>query len=82
VARRASGKTFYVNLEIVKLSHLPDCGGYNAFAIISDKENDLTINECLKFIKLKAIHCTYENAVPTLNSIIDGKTAYNQIIKK
>jgi hypothetical protein len=53
VARRASGKTWHINLERVKLSLLPDCGGYSPFVII-----------CLKFIKLKVIHYTYENAVP------------------
>jgi hypothetical protein len=30
---------------------------------------------------LKIIHCTYENAVATLNNIIDGKTGYDQIIQ-
>jgi hypothetical protein len=81
IGRRGSGKTYNVTYELIKLSQLPGYGGYTAFVIISDKENDSTINECLKHIKLKVVQCNYDNAMKTLGDIIEGKTAYDQVIE-
>jgi hypothetical protein len=45
--------------------------------IISDKDNDSTINEILKLIKLKIIQINYDKVLKTLGDIINGKTAYD-----
>jgi hypothetical protein len=53
ISRRGVGKTFAVMKEAIKLSELPDCGGYSQFIYVSDKMNDSTVNELIKLIKLK-----------------------------
>jgi hypothetical protein len=37
VSRRGVGKTYTVMKEMIKLSQLPDFGGYTAFIYVSDK---------------------------------------------
>ena len=62
IGRRCSGKTFNVLRELIKLSDLPDCAGYNSFVYITDKTNDSTVNELLSLIKLKVKVVTYADA--------------------
>jgi Cdc6-like AAA superfamily ATPase len=81
VGRRGSGKTFNVIREAIKVSKLPDKGGYTSFVLISDKPNDSTVNEMLDLIDLKVIQTSYANAVPVLNEITEGKTAYDQVVR-
>jgi hypothetical protein len=77
IGKRGSGKTFNVNYEMVKLGYILNYGGYICFIIITDKDNDSTINEMLKLIKLKVIQINYDQALKTLGDIINGKTAYD-----
>jgi hypothetical protein len=81
IAESSSGKIYYMTFEMIKLRHLLNCGECSAEVIISDKKNDSISNECFKYIKMKVIHCSYENAVAMLNSIIKWKAAYDQIIQ-
>jgi hypothetical protein len=53
ISRRGVGKTFSVLKELIKLSQLPDCGGYTTFLYVSDKTNDATVNELINRIALK-----------------------------
>jgi hypothetical protein len=82
IGRRGCGKTFNTVREVIKVSKLPGHGGYTSFVIVSDKPNDSTINELLKLINLKVIQTDYANAMNCLNGIIDGKAAYDQVIRK
>jgi hypothetical protein len=80
ISRRGVGKTFAVMKELIKLSELPDCGGYTQFIYVSDKMNDSTVNELIKLIKLKTRVVKYEDAFSVLNDIRESKTAYEQVI--
>ena len=53
IGRRCSGKTFKVLRELIKLSQLPNKGGYNSFIYCTDKTNDSTVNELLDLVRLK-----------------------------
>jgi hypothetical protein len=57
-------------------------GGFIALIIVSDKPNDLTINELLPLIHAKIIQIYYDHAEGVLNEIIEGKTAYDQVVHK
>jgi hypothetical protein len=70
IGRRGLGKIFNVGNEMVKLGCIPNFGGYTYFIIISDKDNDSTINEMLKLIKLKVIHINYDQVLKTFGDII------------
>jgi hypothetical protein len=48
-----SWKDFSILKELIKLSQLPDCGGYTTFLYVSDKTNDATVNELINHIALK-----------------------------
>jgi hypothetical protein len=80
ISRRGVGKTFTVMTELIKLSHLPGNGGYTQFIYITDKNNDSTVNELIKLIKLKTRVVRYKDAFEVLSKIIEAKTAYEQLI--
>jgi hypothetical protein len=80
ISRRGVGKTFAVMKELIKLSELPDCGGYTQFIYVTDKSNDSTVNELIKVIKLKTRVASYDDAFTVLNNIRESKTAYEQVI--
>jgi hypothetical protein len=82
VSRRGVGKTFTVMTELIKLSHLPGNGGYSQFIYISDKTNDATVLELIKLIKLKTRLVKYKDALTALETIMNAKTDYEQIISK
>ena len=82
IGRRGSGKTFNVMRELIKLSGLPNCGGYNSFIYVTDKTNDNTVNELIKLIKLKTKVVKYEDAPNFLADLIDAKNAYEDVLKK
>jgi hypothetical protein len=82
VARRGVGKTFNVMKELVKLSQLPDNGGYSTFLYVSDKVNDSTVNELIKLVKLKVRQVTYDDIQAVLEDIIDAKSAYGDVLAK
>jgi hypothetical protein len=80
ISRRGVGKTFTVMSELIKLSHLPNNGGYSQFVYITDKTNDSTVSELIKLIRLKTRVVKYADALEVLTDIIEAKTAYDQII--
>jgi hypothetical protein len=82
VARRGVGKTFSVMKELIKLSQLPDKGGYTTFIYVSDKTNDTTVNELIKLIKLKVRQVSYEDVLKVMEDIIDAKSALEDAIRK
>jgi hypothetical protein len=82
VARRGVGKTFSVMKELIKLSQLPDKGGYTTFIYVSDKTNDSTVNEMIKLIKLKVRQVSYEDIHKVLDGIIDAKSALEDAVIK
>jgi hypothetical protein len=82
VSRRGVGKTFTVMKELIKLSQLPNCGGYTTFLYVTDKTNDETINEMIKLIKLKVRQVRYSNLLKVLHDLIDAKNAYADAIEK
>ena len=53
ISRRGVGKTFSVLREIIKLSQLPNYGGYTTFLYVSDKTNNATVNELINHIALR-----------------------------
>jgi predicted AAA+ superfamily ATPase len=84
VGGRGSGKTYNVIREIIKICLLDHNGGYASFVFISDKPNNSTMNELNDLIKdkLKIIVIDYEHAFDVLDEIIEGKTAYHQVVRK
>jgi hypothetical protein len=76
VSRRGVGKTFSVMRELIKLSHLRDYGGYTQLLYITEKVNDLTVNELINLIKLKVHVIKYDDAFKVLDDIRECKTAY------
>jgi hypothetical protein len=82
VARRGVGKTIRVMKELVKLSQIPGKAGYTTLLYVSDKTNDTTVNELIKFIKLKVRYVTYEDITSVLDDIIDAKSALEDAIRK
>ncbi|MDR2407135.1 MAG: hypothetical protein LBE13_03355 [Bacteroidales bacterium] len=82
VARRGVGKTFSVMKELIKLSQLPNKGGYTTFIYVSDKTNDSTVNELIKHIKLKVRQVSYEDVLKVMDDIIDAKSALEDAIRK
>jgi hypothetical protein len=67
--------------EWIKLSHLPDCGGYTQLLYVTEKVNDSTVNELINLIKLKVHVIKYDNAFKVLDDIRECKTAYGQVLK-
>jgi hypothetical protein len=82
ISRRGVGKTFAVMKELIKLSHLPNCGNYSQFVYVTDKLNDSTVNELIKLIKIKTRVVKYDDAYKVLKDIMETKTAYEQVIDK
>jgi hypothetical protein len=82
VARRGVGKTFAVMKELIKLSQLPNCGGFSTFLYVSDKVNDSTVNELIKLIKLKVRQVSYDDVQTVLEDLIDAKSAFGDVIAK
>jgi hypothetical protein len=68
--------------ELIKLSQLPNCGGYTTFLYVTDKTNDETANEMIKHIKLKVRMVTYDDILPVLKDLIDAKNAYADALDK
>jgi hypothetical protein len=68
--------------EMIKLSSLPNKGGYTTFLYVTDKTNDETVNTMIKLIKLKVRQVTYADLLPVLRDLIDAKNAYSDIIEK
>jgi hypothetical protein len=68
--------------ELIKLSQLPDCGGYTTFIYVSDKDNDATVNELIKLVNLKVRQVRYEDIEAVLSDIMDAKSAYENVIRK
>jgi hypothetical protein len=66
--------------ELIKLSQLPENGGYTQFLYITDKTNDATVNELIKLVKLKTRVVKYQDAFEVLKTIMEAKTAYEQIL--
>jgi hypothetical protein len=75
VSRRGVGKTFNVMRELIKLSQLPNRGGYTTLLYTTDKTNDETINELVKLVKLKVRQVSYSNIIAVLKDLIDAKNA-------
>jgi hypothetical protein len=82
IGRRGSGKTYNVMRELIKLSQLPDKGGYNLFVYITDKTSDKTVKEMLGLVKLKVEVVSYKEAVRFIPDLISAKDAYDQVIEK
>jgi hypothetical protein len=82
IGRRGSGKTFNVLRELIKLSQLPECGGYNSFIYCTDKTNDNTVKELLGLVRLKVRVVTYADMSVFLSDLIDAKNAYQEVIEK
>jgi hypothetical protein len=82
ISRRGIGKTFTVMKELIKLSQLPNSGGYSAFIYVSDKTNDETVSEMIKLIKLKVHIVKYKDLLQVLYDLIDAKNAYADILEK
>jgi hypothetical protein len=82
VARRGIGKTFTVMRELIKLSQLPNYGGYTTFLYATDKTNDETVNQMIKLIKLKVRQVSYVDLLPVLRDLIDAKNAYADVLDK
>jgi hypothetical protein len=61
---------------------LLQCAGFTSFVIVSDKPNDSTVNELLPLISAKVIKVDYDHAYDLLNEIMDGKTAYDKVIRE
>jgi hypothetical protein len=76
------GKTFTVMRELIKLSQLPNRGGYTTLLYVTDKTNDETINELIKLIKLKVRQVSYSNIIAVLKDLIDAKNAYADALDK
>jgi hypothetical protein len=68
--------------ELIKLSHLPNKGGYNLFVYVTDKTSDKIVIEMLGLIKLKVKVVTYKDAVKFIPDLISAKDAYDQVIEK
>jgi hypothetical protein len=82
ISRRGVGKTFSVLKELIKLSQLPDCGGYTTVLYGSDKTNDATVNELINHIALKVRIVGYNKVLPVLHDLIYAKSAYEDILNK
>jgi hypothetical protein len=82
IGRRGSGKTYNVLRELIKLSELPDCGGYNSFVYCTDKTNDSTVKELMPLIRLKTRVVSYKNMLTFLTDFVDAKSAYEETIEK
>jgi hypothetical protein len=82
IGKRERGKTFNFCQEVLKICQLPQCAGFTSFVIVSDKPNESTVNELLPLITIKVIKADYDHAYDLLNEIMDGKTAYDKVIRE
>jgi hypothetical protein len=67
--------------ELIKLSMLPECGGYSQLIYITEKTNDSTVNELIADVKLRVRVVRYEDALKVLSDIRESKTAYEQVLR-
>jgi hypothetical protein len=80
-SRKGAGKTYTVMRELIKLSQLPNYGGYTTFIYVTDDEtNDQTVNDMIGLIKLKVRQVAYTDLLPVLRDLIDAKNAYSDVI--
>jgi hypothetical protein len=82
VGKRSSRKTENVFIELIKINLLPHHDGFTAFIIVSDKQNDSTVNELLPLVQMKIIQVDYDHAESVLSDIAEGKSAYEQVVSK
>jgi hypothetical protein len=82
VGKRSSSKTENIFIELIKIDLLPGHVGFTAFVIVSDKQNDSTVNEFLPLIHMKIIQVDYDHAEGVLSDIAEGKTAYERVVSK
>jgi hypothetical protein len=82
VARRGIGKTFTVMKELIKLSQLPENGGYTTFLYCTDKTNDETVNTLISLIGMRVRQVAYCDLLPVLKDLLDAKNAYSDILDK
>jgi hypothetical protein len=82
ISRRGAGKTFTVMTELIKLSQIPDIGGYTTFLYVSDKSNDATVHGLINLIKLKVRIVSYAKILIVLKDLTDGKSAYEEVLNK
>jgi hypothetical protein len=68
--------------ELIKLSQLPNNGGYTTFLYVTDKTNDETVNGMIKLINLKVRQVSYANLLQVLRDLIDAKNAYSDALEK
>jgi hypothetical protein len=68
--------------EMIKLSQLPNCGGYTSFLYVTDKNNDETVNTMIKLIKLKVRQVTHSDFLSVLRDLVDAKNAYSDVLEK
>jgi hypothetical protein len=80
VGKRSSGKTENVFIELIKIDLLPGHAGFTAFVIVSDKQNDSTVNELLPLIHMKIIQVDYDHAEGVLSDIAEWMTAYEKLL--
>jgi hypothetical protein len=64
------------------LSQLPDYGGYTSLSYVSDKANDVTVNELINHIQLHTRIVGYNKVFLVLHDLIDAKSAYEDILNK
>jgi hypothetical protein len=48
-------------------------GGFTAFVIVSDRQNESTVNELLPLVHMKVIQVDYDNAESVLSDIAEGR---------
>jgi hypothetical protein len=68
--------------ELIKLSQLPDRGGYTIFLCVSDKTNDAIVNEVINHIQLHTRIVGYNQVLLVLHDLINAKSAYEDILNK
>jgi hypothetical protein len=82
ISRRGVGKTFTVMTGLIKLSQLPNMGGYTTFLYVSNKTNDTTVNKLINLIRLKVRIVSYSKILFVLRDLTDAKSAYEEVLNK
>jgi hypothetical protein len=72
VGKRSSGKTENVFIELINIDLLPHNAGFTAFVIVSDKQNNSTVNELLPLTHMKIIQVDYDHA-EVVNKDLQGE---------
>jgi energy-coupling factor transporter ATP-binding protein EcfA2 len=83
VGPRGSGKTFNVMKQLTILVQKPGCEGYTSFLLITDKDNDNTIDELLTLVQpyMKVKKIKYANPVSEIMEMVEAKNVYFQVDK-